>query len=72
MHWQEDYRRKCVSAAEAVRLIKSGDQLFTSGNVATPRLVLRALIARAHELARVQLILDNAATDKAEAEIKSS
>jgi|RhiMethySRZTD1v2_1073278.scaffolds.fasta_scaffold157317_1 4-hydroxybutyrate CoA-transferase len=56
MHWQEDYRRKCVSAAEAVRLIKSGDQLFTSGNVATPRLVLRALIARAHELARVQLI----------------
>ena len=56
MHWQEDYRSKCVSAAEAVRLIKSGDQVFTSGNVATPRLLLRALIARAHELERVQLI----------------
>jgi len=56
MHWQEDYRRKCVSADEAVRLIKSGDQVFTSGNVATPRLLLRALIARAHELERVQLI----------------
>jgi 4-hydroxybutyrate CoA-transferase len=56
MYWQEDYRRKCMSADAAVRLIQSGDQLFTSGNVATPRLLFRALVARAHELERVQLI----------------
>ena len=56
MHWQDDYRGKCMSADQAVRLIKSGDQVFTSGNVATPRLLFHALIARAHELERVQFI----------------
>jgi 4-hydroxybutyrate CoA-transferase len=56
MHWQDDYRRKYMSPDEAVRLIKSGDQVFTSGNVATPRLLFQASIARAHELERVQLI----------------
>lgn len=35
MHWHDDYLRKCLSAQEAVRLINSGDRLFTSGNVAT-------------------------------------
>ena len=46
MHWHDDYRRKCLSAQEAVRLINSGDRLFTSGNVATPRVLLRALVER--------------------------
>ena len=56
MSWQDEYRSKCVTAREAVRLINSGDQVFTSGNVATPRLLFRALIDRKHELERVQLI----------------
>jgi 4-hydroxybutyrate CoA-transferase len=56
MSWHDDYRSKCVTAREAVRLIKSGDRVFTSGNVATPRLLFRALIDRKHELERVQLI----------------
>src|SRR5215813_8657151 len=56
MSWHDDYRSKCMTARESVRLIKSGDQVFTSGNVATPRLLFRALIARAHELERIQLI----------------
>ena len=43
MHWFNDYRGKRLSAQEAVRLIKSGDRVFTSGNVATPQLLLRAL-----------------------------
>ena len=56
MHWLDNYRRKCMSAQEAVRLIKTGDRIFTSGNVATPRLLFRALIERKHELEGVELV----------------
>ncbi len=56
MPWIDDYRRKRLSAQEAVRLIKSGDRVFTSGNAATPRLLLRALAARAPELRHVELL----------------
>ncbi len=51
-----DYRNKCCSAQEAVRLIKSGDRLFTSGNIATPRVLLRALVERRQELEHVELV----------------
>jgi 4-hydroxybutyrate CoA-transferase len=56
MHWLNDYCRKCLSAQEAVRLINSGDRLFTSGNVATPRVLLRALVERRQELKHVELV----------------
>ena len=56
MHWLDSYRRKCLSAHEAVRLINSGNRVFTSGNVATPRVLLRALVERQQELERVELV----------------
>jgi acyl-CoA hydrolase len=56
MPWIDDYRRKCRTAEEAVRLVKSGDRVFTSGNAATPRPLLRALIARKAELHDVELV----------------
>jgi 4-hydroxybutyrate CoA-transferase len=56
MTWHSDYRNKCVSAAEAVRLVNGGDRVFTSGNVATPRLLLRALVGRQRELEGVELV----------------
>lgn len=56
MPWIDDYRRKRLSAQEAVRLIKSGDRVFTSGNAATPRLLLRAFVERAQALERVELL----------------
>lgn len=56
MPWIDDYRRKCRTAEEAVRLVKSGDRVFTSGNAATPRPLLRALIARKDELHDVELV----------------
>ena len=56
MPWQDEYRSKCVTAREAVRLIHSGDQVFTSGNVATPQLLFRALIDRKQELEHVHLV----------------
>jgi 4-hydroxybutyrate CoA-transferase len=56
MPWIDDYRRKLLSAPEAVRLINSGDRVFTSGNAATPRPLLRALLERKNELEAVELI----------------
>ncbi len=56
MSWTDDYRNKRRSAEEAVGLIKSGDRVFTSGNAATPRPLLRALIARKSELNNVELV----------------
>jgi len=56
MPWIDDYRRKLLDAHEAVRLIKSGDRVFTSGNAATPRPLLRALLERTNELEAVELV----------------
>lgn len=56
MDWHDEYTGKRLSAHDAVHLIKSGDRLFTSGNVATPRVLLRALVKRRHELERVELV----------------
>lgn len=43
MNWINDYRNKLVSAEKAVSTIKSGDTVFTSGNSATPYLLMNAL-----------------------------
>ncbi len=56
MPWIDDYRRKLLNAHEAVRLIKSGDRVFTNGNAATPRPLLHALIERKNELEAVELV----------------
>ena len=55
MPWTNDYRKKRLKAQAAMRIIKSGDRVFTSGNAATPRLLFRALIERKHELHNVEL-----------------
>lgn len=55
MKWIEDYKSKLVSAKEAVKSIKSGDKLFTSGNAATPYKILNALADRKDELRGVEV-----------------
>jgi acyl-CoA hydrolase len=56
MPWIDDYQSKRRTAEEAVRLIKSGDRVFTSGNAATPRPLFRALVERKSELSNVELV----------------
>ncbi|MCG8605638.1 4-hydroxybutyrate CoA-transferase [bacterium] len=51
----DEYKSKVVSADEAVKLIKSNDKLFTSGNAATPYKVLNALAKRKDELRGVEV-----------------
>jgi 4-hydroxybutyrate CoA-transferase len=55
MAWVDDYRSKLCTAAEAVRLIKSGDRIYYSGNAAIPRPLIEALAERKDELQDVQL-----------------
>jgi 4-hydroxybutyrate CoA-transferase len=54
-HWMDEYRKRRVTAEEAVSLVRSGDRVFVSGNAATPFVLLEALAARAPELERVEV-----------------
>ena len=55
MSWKDTYRQKLRTAEQAVRLIRSGDHIFCSGNAAVPGTLVRALAARSEELTNVEL-----------------
>jgi acyl-CoA hydrolase len=55
MKWMEDYKSKLVSADEAMSIVKSGNQIFSSGNAATPYVLLSALAKRKAELKNVDV-----------------
>jgi len=56
MSWIDDYKKKLVTAEEAVSVIKSGDRVYISGNAATPYVVMGALASRKDELDDVELV----------------
>ncbi|MEE9199261.1 MAG: acetyl-CoA hydrolase/transferase C-terminal domain-containing protein [Dehalococcoidia bacterium] len=56
MDWTEEYKRKLVSAEEAVKLVKSGDRVHT-GIYPIPRVLPYALAARRDELQNVQIVM---------------
>ncbi|HMR57446.1 MAG TPA: 4-hydroxybutyrate CoA-transferase, partial [Cyclobacteriaceae bacterium] len=45
-----------TSAAEATKLIKSGDRVFIHGSAATPQTLLKALAENSQHLKQVELI----------------
>jgi len=55
MSWTEQYSQKVVSAAEAVKAVKSGDRIFLTGNCSVPSQILSALVDRAEELKNVEI-----------------
>ena len=55
MRWNDDYRKRRVSAEEAVAHIESGDRIYVSGNAATPYVVLEALAKRDDSLQDVEV-----------------
>ena len=55
MTWLDEYKSKLQTADEAVRTVKSGDQLFISGNAATPNVLINALARRKDELLNVEV-----------------
>jgi 4-hydroxybutyrate CoA-transferase len=62
MDWREEYKRKLVSAEEAVKVVKSGDRV----NFGFPRqatLLTAALAARNEELENVEMLIQNPRVD---------
>ncbi len=55
MEWQQTYKSKLVTAAEAVKKIQSGNKVFLTGNCSTPQKLLNALIDYAPELRDVTI-----------------
>jgi 4-hydroxybutyrate CoA-transferase len=52
----DSYRQKIVTADEAARLISSRQRVFLTGNCSVPQTVMKALVARAHELENVEIV----------------
>ncbi len=55
MSWLEDYKNKRTTAAEAVKVIKSGDNVHVHPGCATPITLVEAMTARAPELENVKV-----------------
>ena len=55
MSWQSIYQSRVLTADEAVRVIRSGNRVFLTGNVSVPETVLAALVRYAPELKDVEI-----------------
>jgi acyl-CoA hydrolase len=56
MPWVDDYKKKLVTAEEAVSAVKSYDRVYISGNAATPFFLMNALASRKDDLENVELV----------------
>jgi len=56
MPWVDDYKKKLVTAEEAVVEINSHNRVYISGNAATPYVLMKALASRKDELEGVELV----------------
>ena len=56
MSWVDDYKKKLVTAEEAVSDIKSNDRIYISGNAATPYVLFNGLAERMDNLNDVELV----------------
>lgn len=56
MSWTKQYQKQVCSAQEAVRAVNSGDRIFLTGNCSVPKIILDALVKRAHELEDVEIV----------------
>jgi acyl-CoA hydrolase len=56
MPWVDDYKKKLVTAEEAVSAVKSHDRVYISGNAATPFFLMNALASRKDDLENVELV----------------
>jgi acetyl-CoA hydrolase len=56
MGWQDDYRARRTTAAEAVRAVNSGERVYLGSGCAVPHALVEALTARATELTGVEIL----------------
>jgi 4-hydroxybutyrate CoA-transferase len=55
MNWLDQYKSKVVAVEDAVKVVKSNDRIYLSGNAATPLLLTSALADRSSELLNVEV-----------------
>jgi len=55
MDWNNQYQSHIVAPEEAVKVIKSGDRIFMTGNVSVPQKTLAALVEFAPNLQNVEI-----------------
>ncbi len=55
MNWADQYKKKVVSAQEAVRAVQSGNRIFLTGNCSVPQVILAALVEYAHQIQNVEI-----------------
>jgi acyl-CoA hydrolase len=56
MSWRQDYRDKCVDAAQALDGVRSGDRVWIQSGCGTPSVLVNALVARAPALRDVEIV----------------
>ena len=56
MNWQEEYRSRCMTAAQALKSVRSGDRVWIQPSCGTPKPLIDALVARAPEVIDVELV----------------
>jgi 4-hydroxybutyrate CoA-transferase len=56
VNWQEEYQRKRMTAAQAVKAIRSGDRVWIQPSCGTPKPLIDALLVRTPELRDVELV----------------
>ena len=56
MSWNEDYRSKRMSAAQALEAIRSGDRVWIQSGCGTPSVLVDALVARAPYVRDVEVV----------------
>ena len=56
MSWSEEYRRKLMSAAQALEAVKSGNRVWIQSGCGTPSPLVDALVAQAPHLNNVEIV----------------
>jgi acyl-CoA hydrolase len=56
MNWRDEYRSKCMDAAQALAMVNSGDRVWIQSGCGTPSALVDALVARAPSLRNVEIV----------------
>lgn len=56
INWREKYKNKIVTAAEALKLVNSGNRVVIGHACGEPPALVEALVDRAHELRNVEIV----------------
>ncbi len=56
MNWMEIYRRRVTTAVDAVQAIRSGDRVWVHPGCNTPKPLIEAMVGRASELEKVEVV----------------